>query len=150
MGLTTSRQSIESHISRNDDISKSYLIIERMIDADCDIFNHVSLAGRNLRFGICNNTPDSKNPFANQCISIPGEEPKLLQRFEEHPKSLRYIFDRNIELTFMKRDNNDVYYHLKTPTHEVTRPIAPIIKNNYKTMSVGNPCELDKVETLFK
>ncbi len=129
-------------------VSKPYMIIERMIDADCDIFRHVDPRFRNLRIGICNMS-NPNNPFGSQCISVPGEDLKMLQGFEQGSNSLRYTFEGGTVLTIMKRENDEVCYHLKTPTHEGTRAISDILQKMYKPIQTGTPCELDKVQSLF-
>lgn len=125
-------------------LSKPYMIVERIIDADCDIFRQVDPRFRNLRTNQSNS-----NPFGSQCISVPGEELKMLQGFEQGSNYLRYTFESDTILTIMKRENNEVCYHLRTPTHEGTRTISSILQKMYKPIQTGTPCELDKVQDMF-
>jgi hypothetical protein len=117
------------------------ILIERMIDGNAE---------KTVRIGISNHAHSPMYPFQNQCISVNNEPPKLLQHFEESGKMLKYTFEDNIQLSISKRDNNDVYYFLKTGDYECSRVIDPIVRKFFKPLGVGSPCELDKIDGLFK
>ncbi len=131
----------QSHVLPAVPKSTRNILIERMIDGNAE---------KSVRVGISNHAHSPMYPFQNQCISVNNEPPKLLQHFEESNKTLKYTFEDNIQLSISKRENNDVYYFLKTGDYECSRLIDPIIRKCFKPLGMGSPCELDKIDTLFK
>ncbi len=117
------------------------IIIERIIDGTAE---------KTVRIGISNHAADPLHPFHNQCISVNNAPPKLLQHFEESTNSLKYTFEENIQLSISKRDNNEVYYFLKTDDYECSRVVPPIVRRVFKPLGMASPCELDKIDNLFK
>lgn len=145
MGITSStaleRQALVSALGT---VSKQrYLLIERMIDADCDYLN-----GKPLRIGVCNGE-SGPNPLKTQCISVGDRPPSDLMEFTETNNGFKYRFTDDVDFSIIRRDNNDIYYNLKTPEFDVTRPIQEPIRRVYKPISMCSP-ELDKIQEIFK
>lgn len=126
--------------------------IERMLDSNCD---YIKSATRNqILVGLCNGLSNDKNPMNNQCIKIGEDDPLSLMAFNECGTTLSYTFEKDTYLTVAKRDNatGDLYYHLKTPTYDVTRPINPTLRKIYKPIGSNGSTltlELDKLGKLF-
>ncbi len=125
-----------------------HIIVERMLDGNCD---YIPDARNNqLTFGLCNKSDDSNNPVGNQCLKIGAEEPVDLQAFTQTPDMLTYAFRKDTFLSVGKRETGEIYYHLRTPTYDVSRPVHDNIRKVYKPIGGHTAQELDKLGVLMQ
>lgn len=122
------------------------LNIERIIAAECD-FLKPNIFGDTIRVGVIGNS-DPQNPLSHQAIRLGDSDAYRLQSFTQTPDALSYKFEKDVNLTLMKR-RDSIIYNLKTPELDVTREINPSITKMFKTISVASD-ELDKIHELFK
>lgn len=110
---------------------KEYMTIERVISADLPIY--IGICGRNK----------TDNPLAHQCIRIGTKNPCSLVFFNHSNDNLKYEFEDNTILEFMKKDDK-ILYHIKTQNHNETHTLNETIRKTFKTISLGSD-ELDKI-----
>jgi hypothetical protein len=125
---------------------KNCLQIERMIAAECD-FLPANQSEDNIRVGVIGNS-DPANPLSHQAIRFGDSDAYRLQSFTKGENTLIYKFEKNVNLTLMKR-RDSILYNLKTPEFDVTREINPTIVRMYKSISMASD-ELDKIGELFQ
>ncbi len=122
--------------------------VERMIDGDCD-YLPPTMKRKQLLIGLCSGL-DEKNPIQNQCMKLGEYDPQPLMAFAEVNNCLQYTFAGDTTMIVAKRDTGEVYYHLKTPTYDVTHSIHPAIRKLYKPIGGSLTLELDKLGALMK
>ena len=105
-----------------------------------------------ITVGVTGQTSSPKNPMAEQVIRI-GEDGPLrpLVAFTETPNSLNYTFEGDASLMFMKRENGEVVYHLKTPEMSYTDKVNPVIRKHCADNLISLKSEeLDKIFPFVK
>jgi hypothetical protein len=120
--------------------------VERMLDGNCDYILHQKR--NHLLVGLCSSA-DDRNPMQNQCMKIGEDDPVSLMSFTESNNTLAYTFEKDTSLIVAKRDTGEIYYHLKTPTYDITRSINPALRKIYKPIGGSLTLELDKLGKLF-
>jgi hypothetical protein len=125
---------------------KNCLRLERLIAAECD-FLPASRSEDNIRVGIIGNS-DPENPLSHQAIRFGDSDAYRLQSFTKGENTLTYTFEKNVNLTLMKR-RDSILYNLKTPEFDVTREINPTIVRMYKSIGMASD-ELDNIRDLFQ
>jgi hypothetical protein len=101
-----------------------------------------------IEIGVCGVVGKENNPYKTQVIRVNNKPLKSLVNYTETSNSLIYDFEDNIKLQLTKRDN-DIIYHIKTNDIEHTSIVHPIIRNNWKRISLKSD-ELDKIDDFMK
>ncbi len=82
-------------------------------------------------------------------MRVGDSDPVSLLAFTELPNTLSYTFEKETTLQITKRENGEVYYHLKSPDYSATRIIPDAVKRIYKPIGGPITIELDKMKQLF-
>ena len=144
MGNRASRATIEELNQMTAKIVNDYMKIERLIAGNCDYLPEYPDADRNIRVGIISNKDEPLNPLGRQAITIGNSDPFRLHSFSATPEQITYVFDKNVQLSIMKR-RDSVLYNLKTPELDITREIDPTIRRLFKTIDMDS-AEIDKMK----
>ena len=119
--------------------------IERIIASGCDYLPPNQMEDT-IRVGILGNS-DPNNPLSHQAIRLGTSEAYRLQACQQTNDTIRFSFEKDVNLTLMKRRDSFVY-NLKTPELDVTREIYPGIVTMFKPIDMSSE-ELDKIKILF-
>lgn len=144
MGNRASRSTLEELNKMSAKLSKDQFKIERIIAGNCDFLAECKDADRNIRVGIVTNKDDPLNPLGRQAIKIGDSDPFRLHSFTATPEQITYIFDKNVQLSIMKR-RDSVIYSLKTADLDITREIDPTIRRLFKTIDMDS-AEIDRMK----
>lgn len=126
---------------------KNCFNIERIIVGSCDFIETKSDIDKNIRVGVLGHD-DPENPLSNQALKIGDSEPYRLKAFVENKDQLIYTFEKDVNLTVMKR-RGSIVFHLKTPDLDVTKEVDPAITRMYKTIDMASD-EIDKIGKFYK
>ena len=144
MGNRASRATIEELETLSKKIVKDQFKIERILAGNCDFLPETADADRNIRVGITSNKDDPLNPLGRQAIKIGNSDAFRLHSFTATPEQITYVFDKNVQLSIMKR-RDSVVYSLKTPELDITREIDPTIRRLFKTIDMDS-AEIDRMK----
>ncbi len=100
-----------------------------------------------ISVGVSGQVGSDVNPYKEQVIRIDDGPLKSLVSFTENEQSLHYEFEDNINLKFMKKDN-DIVYHLKTDNINYTSKLNDFNRQFFKSISLKSN-ELDKIHNFF-
>ena len=125
-------------------MAKDQFKMERILAGNCDFLPECKDADRNIRVGIISNKDDPLNPLGRQAIKIGNSDAFRLHSFTTTPEQITYVFDKNVQLSIMKR-RDSVVYNLKTPELDITREIDPTIRRLFKTIDMDS-AEIDKIK----
>lgn len=127
-------------------VPKVCFTIERVVAGNCNFLaNHTE---QNIRVGIVPTKNDDPNPLARQAIKIGDSDPYRLKSFDEGVDTITYHFEKNVDLTLMKR-RGSVTFRLKTPDLDITEEVDPRIAKGYKTIDMAAE-ELDKIQKIYR
>lgn len=144
MGNRASRTAIEELNQMTVKMAKDQFKMERILAGNCDFLPETADKDRNIRVGIISNKDEPLNPLGRQAIKIGNSDAFKLHSFTATPEQITYIFDKNVQLSIMKR-RDSVVYNLKTPELDVTREIDPTIRRLFKTIDLDS-AEIDRMK----
>ena len=109
----------------------------------------IASAPDKIEIGVTGQKKQEGNPMSEQVIRINNGDLKSLVSFVETSNSLVYEFEGNIVLKLMKRDNNEVMYHIKTPDFQSTRIMSTLIRKFWSPISLKSN-EFDKIASFIQ
>lgn len=131
----TMRETASNTLANERERTRHAFLVERTLAAECDFLEDTQ--DQAIRLGVGGAKEDPSNPLGLQGVRIGSNgEPLLMKDVKSSDTSVEYSFEKDTYIHVFRR-GDDVLYHLKTPTLDVTRTIHPMVRSMWKPIGMG-------------